>query len=158
MNLIPIPGAAGNKHIHMMFQSWGGFVGDGVMLYNFFKSLSIVDLSLYNSGQICSAAVIAYLGEKRRVASPRSAFMVHKFTSTAQFATAAKLDKMARNLILDDERTESILREHIKMPDELWQSLEYHDVYLTGEEAVKYGIATELGEFAPPLGTQVYKV
>jgi len=142
----------------MMFQSWGGFVGDGVMLYNFFKSLSIVDLSLYNSGQICSAAVIAYLGAKRRVASPRSAFMVHKFTSTAQFATAAKLDKMARNLILDDERTESILREHIKMPDELWQSLEYHDVYLTGEEAVKYGIATELGEFAPPLGTQVYKV
>ena len=34
---------------------------------------------------------------------------------------------------------------------------EHHDVYLTGEEAVKYGIATELGEFAPPLGTQVYK-
>ena len=84
--------------------------------------------------------------------------MIHKSKSTAQFATAAKLDKMARNLILDDERTESILREHIKMPDELWQALEHHDVYLTGEEAVKYGIATELGEFAPPLGKQVYKV
>ena len=51
--------AAGNKHAHIMFQSWGGFVGDGVMLYNFFRSLSALDLSLYNSGQVASAAVIA---------------------------------------------------------------------------------------------------
>ena len=52
--------AAGNKHAHVMFQSWGGFVGDGVMLYNFFRSLTALDISLYNAGQVASAAVIAY--------------------------------------------------------------------------------------------------
>jgi len=40
-----------------------------VTLYNFLGSLSAVDISLYNSGQVASAAVIAYLGAKRRAAS-----------------------------------------------------------------------------------------
>jgi len=44
-------------------------VGDGVMLYNCLGSLSAADISLYNSGQVASAAVIAYLGAKRRAAS-----------------------------------------------------------------------------------------
>jgi len=64
--------AQGNKHVHVMFQSWGGFVGDAVMLYNFFRSLTTLDVSLYDCGQIASAAVIAYLGAKRRVATENS--------------------------------------------------------------------------------------
>jgi ATP-dependent Clp protease protease subunit len=150
--------AAGNKHLHVMFQSWGGFVGDGVMLYNFFKSLSVVDLSLYNSGQVSSAAILAYLGAKRRVASPRSLFMIHKSHNSPQFASATKLERIVRSLVLDDERSETIWREHVNMPDELWTELQYHDLYLTGEEAVKFGLATELGDFAPPAGTNIYRV
>jgi ATP-dependent Clp protease protease subunit len=140
-----------------MFQSWGGFVGDGVMLYNFFRSLTI-DLSLYNSGQVASAAITAYLGAKRRVASPRSIFMIHKSRNSPQNATAAVLDNCAQNLVLDDARSESIWREHIKMPDKLWEAIEHHDLYLTGEEGVKFGLATELGDFTPPPGTLIYKV
>jgi ATP-dependent protease ClpP protease subunit len=87
--------AAGNKHLHVMFQSWGGFVGDGIMLHNFFKSLSIVDLSLYNSGQVASAAVVAYLGAKRRVASKSAIFMLHCSHNSPQFATASKLERLA---------------------------------------------------------------
>lgn len=149
--------AAGNKHLHIMFQSWGGFVGDGVMLYNFFRALPI-DVSLHNSGQVASAAITAYLGAQRRVASRNSIFMIHKSHNSPQFATANKLERLTRNLVLDDQRSESIWREHVNMPEELWEEMEYHDLYLTGEEAVKYGLATDLGEFAPPPGTQVYKV
>jgi ATP-dependent Clp protease, protease subunit len=149
--------AAGNKHVHVMFQSWGGFVGDGVMLYNLFRALTI-DLSLYNAGQVASAAVIAYLGAKRRVATKSSIFMIHRSHSSPQFATAAKLGKLAENLNIDDKRSEDILKAHIKMPDELWKELEHHDLYSTGEEAVKFGIATELGDFTPAPGTQIYKV
>jgi ATP-dependent protease ClpP protease subunit len=150
--------ASGNKHAHVMFQSWGGFVGDGVMLYNFLRSMSALDVSLYNSGQVASAAVIAYLGAKRRVASKSSIFMLHRSHNSPQFATASKMEKMAANLTLDDKRTEDILKAHVKMPDELWKQLENHDVNLTGEDAVKFGVATELRDFAPPAGTQIYKV
>jgi ATP-dependent Clp protease, protease subunit len=149
---------AGHKHAHVMFHSWGGFVGDGVMLYNFFSALSSLELSLYNSGQVSSAAITAYLGAKRRVASPRSLFMLHKSHTSPQFATADKLDRLARNLVLDDERSEDIWRQHLKMPDELWKQLEFHDIYLTAEEAAKYGLATEIGEFSPPPGMQIYRV
>ena len=84
--------------------------------------------------------------------------MIHRSHNSPQFATASKLEKLAENLNIDDKRTEDILKAHIKMPDELWHQLENHDLYLTGEEAVKFGIATELGDFAPPPSTQIYKV
>ena len=53
------------KHVHLLFQSAGGYVGDGVFLYNLFRSIPI-ELTLYNVGQISSAGVVAYLGAKRR--------------------------------------------------------------------------------------------
>jgi ATP-dependent Clp protease, protease subunit len=149
--------ATGNKHAHVMFQSWGGIVGDGVMLYNFFNALTI-DLSLYNSGQVASAAVIAYLGAKRRVASKTSIFMLHRSRNSPQFATASKLKSIVDTLTLDDKRTEDILKKHIKMPERLWRKFKEYDLYITGEEAVEFGIATEVGDFAPPPGTQIWKV
>jgi ATP-dependent protease ClpP protease subunit len=56
------------KHVHLLFQSAGGYVGDGVFLYNLFRSIP-VELTLYNVGQISSAGVVAYLGAKRRKTS-----------------------------------------------------------------------------------------
>jgi ATP-dependent protease ClpP protease subunit len=150
--------AQGNKHVHVMFQSFGGFVGDGVMLYNLFRSITALDISLYNAGQVASAAVVAFLGAKRRVATKNSVLMLHRSHNSPQFATASKLARVVETLNIDDKRTEDIFRAHVKMPDELWTQLENHDLFLTGEDAVKFGIATELGDFAPPMGTQIYKL
>jgi ATP-dependent protease ClpP protease subunit len=148
----------GTKRLHLMFQSWGGFVGDGVMLYNYFRAQSGLEIALYNSGQVASAAVTAYLGAKRRITSKSALFMLHKAQNTQQSAPASRLERVAKNLLLDDARIEAIYRQHIKMPDKLWEEWQYHDVYLTGEEAVDYGIATEIGEFAPPAGFMIYRV
>ena len=140
------------KHVHLLFQSSGGFVGDGICLYNFFRSLPI-DLTIYNAGAVQSIALIAYLGAKKRKTSLRGIFMMHRTTIGAQPATAAKLKGTAKMLTLDDTRTESILREHIKLPETEWAALDNQDVYFSGEEAVKVGIADEIGEFCPPRGT-----
>jgi ATP-dependent protease ClpP protease subunit len=159
VNGITVAMAAGAKRIHMMFQSFGGFVGDGVMLFNFFRSLDgAIELSLYNSGQVSSAAVTAFLGAKHRIASPRSLFMLHRTHNSPQFATASKLEHVSKTLTLDDQRSESIWRERISMPEELWTQLDVRDLFLTGEDAVRYGIATKIGEFAPPAGFQIYKI
>ena len=48
-------------HVHLLFQSNGGTVGDGLCLYNFFRSLPI-SLTFYNTGSVASVAAIAYLG------------------------------------------------------------------------------------------------
>ena len=65
---------------------------------------------------------------------------------------------IAQSLALDDERTDAILRKHLSFPENLWTQLEYHDLYLSAEEAVKYGIAEEVAEFAPPLGMKIFNI
>jgi ATP-dependent protease ClpP protease subunit len=57
--------AQGTKRIHVLFQSWGGFVGDGVFLYNSLKRLG-VEVIFYNAGQVASAATLAFLGAHGR--------------------------------------------------------------------------------------------
>ena len=145
------------KHVHLLFQSAGGYVADGVFLYNLFRSVPI-ELTLYNVGQLSSAAVIAYLGATHRKTAKSATLMVHRSTNSPQCATAAKLSHAAKSLVLDDQRTEAIVRSHVNFPSELWDALTHHDVYVSGDEAVQFGIADEIGEFAPPTGTQVYNV
>lgn len=151
--------ATGNKvkHVHLLFQSAGGYVGDGVFLYNLFRSISI-ELTLYNAGQISSAGVLAYLGAKGRKTSKTATFMLHRSTNSPQFATASKLEHVSKSLVLDDQRSEGIIRQHVNFPPELWNDLKYHDLYLSGEEAVKFGIAEGTEEFAPPLGSHVFNI
>jgi ATP-dependent protease ClpP protease subunit len=145
------------KHVHLLFQSAGGYVGDGVFLYNLFRSVPI-ELTLYNAGQISSAGVVAYLGSRNRKTTKSATFMFHRSTNSPQFATATKLDYIAKSLVLDDARTDAIVREHVKLPDELWKDMIHHDVYLSGEEAVQFGLATAIGDFSPPAGIQVFNL
>ncbi len=49
--------------VHLLFQSAGGMVGDGVFLYNYFRNLPF-DLTIYNMGAVESAAAIAFFGRK----------------------------------------------------------------------------------------------
>ena len=145
------------KHVHLLFQSAGGYVGDGVFLYNLLRSIPI-ETTLYNVGQISSAGVIAYLGATHRKTTANATFMIHRSTNSPQFATATKLGHVSKTLVLDDERTERIVRSHVNLPDELWDAMKHHDVYVSGEESVQFGIADGIAEFSPPLGKQVYNL
>jgi ATP-dependent Clp protease protease subunit len=61
----------GVTELHLLIQSSGGMVGDGISLYNFFRSLPL-DLHVYNTGTVASIAAIAFLGAKRRYTSANS--------------------------------------------------------------------------------------
>jgi ATP-dependent Clp protease, protease subunit len=93
----------GIKELHLLFQSTGGMVGDGIALYNYFKTMPI-NLHLYN-------------GAAHRYASSSSAFMIHRTRTTPQGSqTATQMRAAARSVELDDARTEGILRNHTKTP------------------------------------------
>jgi ATP-dependent Clp protease protease subunit len=152
--------ASANKveHIHLLFQSAGGYVGDGVFLYNLLRS-SGIKITVYNGGQVSSAGVTAYLGGSSRKVSPQGTFMVHRtIWQGSQPTTAKNLAHMEKSAIIDDERTEAILRKHVAFPDETWMTIQFHDVYLTAAEAVQYGIADEIADFSPPSGVQIYNL
>jgi ATP-dependent protease ClpP protease subunit len=67
--------AGGTQHIHLMLHSMGGYVSDGIALYNFFRALP-TELTVYNAGACYSAAVLAYLGANKRRTSASAAFML----------------------------------------------------------------------------------
>jgi ATP-dependent Clp protease protease subunit len=152
--------AMGNKvqHVHMLFQSSGGTVSDGVCLYNYLRALP-VKVSLYNVGMVASIAALAYLGAKTRKTSATATFMLHRTQATPIGATAERLHALGKSVALDDQRTETILREHLKMmPDELWEVHKIADLWLSADEAIRFGLATDIGDFAPPLGSQVFNI
>jgi ATP-dependent Clp protease protease subunit len=145
------------SHIHLLFHSPGGFIGDGVCLYNYFRALTI-DLTLYNAGSVSSVAVLAYLGAKERKTSAHATFMIHRPHLSPQLATADRLQALAQSLTIDDVRTEAILRQHITMTEDRWNAHKIADLWFTADEAVKCGLAQEIGEFAPPPGTQIFAI
>jgi len=64
---------------------------------------------------------------------------------------------IAKNLVLNDERCESILKENVTLlGGQKWSDLNDYDFFFSGKEAVEMGLAHEIGEFAPPARTSVY--
>jgi ATP-dependent Clp protease protease subunit len=154
INGIGVVAGKGTKKLHVLFQSWGGFVGDGVFLYNVLSKFPI-EVVLYNAGQVASAATLAYLGAPSRKTTANAIFMIHKASNTPNSSGAGKLKAVASNLDMDDARIEGILRARLRLPEEIWTQFLYHDVYLSGDDAVKYGMADEIAEFSPPPGVNI---
>jgi len=145
------------QHIHLLLQSMGGSVGDGICLYNFLKTFPI-ELTVYNCGSVASIAVLPYIAASKRKTSAGATFMIHRTTGSAQPTSATRLHSLAETVVLDDKRTEAILRKHIKLSDEEWAALDKQDLWFSAEEAVKAGFADEIGDFSPPKGSAIYAI
>jgi ATP-dependent protease ClpP protease subunit len=145
----------GVETIHLLFQTNGGVVPDGVCLYNLFKSIPL-DIALYNVGSIASIGVIAYLGADHRKSCTNATFMIHKTYFSPIGATANRLLAAADAAFIDDQRIEGILHSHITLPQEKWDIHKLADLWLTANEALTAGLATEIANFDPPSGTQLF--
>jgi ATP-dependent Clp protease, protease subunit len=136
----------------MLFQSGGGNVGDGIYIFNLFRSLPI-SLTLYNIGSIASIAVIAYLGAAKRITTSNATFMVHRIPVGA---TSGKLQSADNTAILDEKRIESILQSKLKLPEDKMKLRSVANLSLSADEAVAAGLATSIGDFIPPKGQLMF--
>src|SRR6478672_8127892 len=145
----------GIETAHVMVQSNGGYVSDGLCLYNFLAN-SPIEFVMYNGGAVASIAVILYLSGTRRYASETARFMVHKSHATASpGARPDALNIIVEGLRADDARTESILRKHIELAPEQLAIHQYSDLHLTARDAKITGMITDIGDFAPPKGAHL---
>jgi ATP-dependent Clp protease, protease subunit len=148
----------GVSTIHLLFQSTGGGVGDGVSLYNFFRGLPF-ELHIYNTGIVQSIAVAAFLGAPHRHSSEHATFLLHNSTFTSPNpTTAANFRKMVQTLDIEDSRIDRLLKAHITMPPKKWRERAVRDLTLTASEAVQYGIAQDIVEFVVPSGSQLFNL
>lgn len=144
------------NHVHLLFQSSGGVIGDGVLLYNYFKAASF-PLTIYNGGSLCSIAAVAFLGARHRKVSAHGTFMMHRTSLGASVAsTAAQIQSRLHSLALDDQRIEAIVRQHVRMEAQHWDDLNRNEVWFSADEAVRIGMADAIGDFAPSAGSSIY--
>ena len=143
---------------HILIQSNGGYVSDGICLYNYLSKLPI-RIVTYNAGAVASIAVILYLAGQQRYASETARFMVHKSHASAPHgARPDALRIIVEGLQADDARTEAILRDHVNLRDEHWNTHAYSDLHLTATEALGVGMIDEVKDFAPPKGQRVTNI
>ena len=149
---------AGIETAHVLVQSNGGYVSDGLCLYNF-MARSPIEFVMYNGGAVASIAVILFLSGGPRYASETARFMVHKSHATASpGARPDALNIIVEGLRADDARTEAILRRHVVLTPEQWATHQYSDLHLTARDARVAGLITDIADFVPPKGAHLRNV
>ena len=149
---------AGVETAHVLLQSNGGYVSDGLCLYNFLSNAPM-KFVMYNGGAVASIAVILFLAGSRRYASETARFMVHKSHATASpGARPDALNIIVEGLRADDARTESILRKHIELTSDQWAIHQYSDLHLTSRDAKTARVITDVADFAPPRGVHIRNI
>ena len=145
--------------VYLCFTSAGGYIGDGIYLYNHIKALPI-PLTIHNTGTVASIATTIFVGAQRRLCSPNGMFMMHPVTvgAKAQSLAIKPLVESLQAAIADEARTESILRAHTSLPDAILGQRRETDVYIAAQDALRYGLVHEVVEFALPPGNQVVQI
>ena len=142
----------GIETAHVLVQSNGGYVSDGLCLYNFLAN-SPIKFVMYNGGAVASIAVILYLSGDERYCSETARFMVHKSHATASPGSRPDaLNIIVEGLRADDARTESILRKCIGLTPEQWAIHQYSDLHLNSRDAKTAGLVNDVRDFRPPKG------
>jgi ATP-dependent Clp protease protease subunit len=148
----------GIETAHVLLQSNGGYVSDGLCLYNFLSNAP-VEFVMYNGGAVASIAVILFLSGSRRYASETARFMIHKSHATASPGSRPDaLNIIVEGLRADDARTEAILRKHIELTPEQWGIHQYGDLHLNGRDAKAAGLVKDVVDFAPPKGASLRNI
>ena len=147
--------ADGVATAHLLLQSHGGFISDGICLYNFLANLPVRFVT-YNAGAVASIAVIVFLAGQERRASSTARFMLHKsHASPPVCAGPEALEIIADGLKADDRRTESILRRFVQLTDAQRAVHAHSDLHLTAEAAMQAGLIDAVADFAPPPGARI---
>lgn len=150
--------AQGVTDAHVLVQSNGGYVSDGICLYNFL-SRSPIKFTMYNGGAVASIAVVVFLAGMRRMASDTARFMIHKSHASAASGTRPDaLQIIVDGLVADDHRTEKILKKHVKLTKQHWKIHVSSDLHLTAAQALEVGIIDQIADFAPPKGSRIVSI
>jgi ATP-dependent protease ClpP protease subunit len=148
----------GFGEVQLCFSSLGGFVADGIYLYNHIRSLPVKIVG-YNVGSVSSIAVAVFLAAEERYCSSHAMFMIHPTVIPSQEGMGAdRLQSALDAALADDTRTENILRERALIPDRLLTERRTRDIHINPEKAAEYGIVHGVREFALPRGQQIVQI
>lgn len=132
------------KPVSLYVNSEGGSIKDGLEIFNAIKARE-ADVTAYITGYALSIASIIPLAAAKVVTPKGSVWMLHK-PWTGQQGNA---DDMRKAAVMLDKHEEAMVAiyaaETGQQPDKIKEDLTA-ETWLTGEEAVAYGLADEMNE------------
>lgn len=143
--------ADGVTELNVHVDSYGGAISAGWAIYNVLKDFP-GRVSTFADGFVASAAVYPFLAGKRRAANPMSAFFLHQAWCCSA-GNAEELRKTADDL----EKQNTIGLEAFAaagMDKEKILALEKDETWLTANEALELGLATEILNRSEDAGTK----
>jgi ATP-dependent Clp protease, protease subunit len=145
--------------VHLCFSSIGGYVGDGIFLYNHLRSLPLA-VTMHNIGTVASVATTLFVAAERRICSPNGIFMIHPVAvgTQMQALSSAPLVTALQAALADEERTDAILRDRTKLPEDVLGARRQSDIYITAKQALEYDLVHEVAEFSLPPGNQIFQI
>ncbi len=129
-----------DKDVHLYVNSPGGEVNSGLAIYDTMQFIR-PDVSTVCTGQAASmgAVILAGGATDKRFALPHSRVMIHQPWGGFQ-GQATDIDIHAREILRMRERLNQILADHTGQQLDSVQADTERDNFMSGEEAVEYGI------------------
>lgn len=133
-----------DKDIHLYINSPGGMVTAGLAIYDTMQFIK-PDVSTMCIGQEASMGALLLAGgaKGKRYCLPHSRVMIHQPLGGFQ-GQASDIDIHAREILKTRERLDEILSTHTGQPLERVKADTDRDNFMSGDEAVDYGIIDEV--------------
>ena len=142
------------KDIHLYINSPGGSVSAGLSIYDTMQFIR-PDVSTICVGQAASMGAVLLAGgsEGKRHCLPHSRVMIHQPIAGFQ-GQASDLEIHAREVLQTRERLNEILSKHTKQPIDRIEKDTDRDNFMSGRDAVDYGLIDGVLEqrLVPPDG------
>ncbi len=135
-----------DKDIHLYINSPGGVVTAGLAIYDTMQFIK-ADVSTMCIGQAASMGALLLAGGAagKRYCLPHSRMMIHQPLGGFQ-GQASDIDIHAKEILNIRERLNAILADHTGQPIERIQKDTDRDNFLSGAEAVEFGLIDEVLE------------
>ena len=129
-----------DKDIHLYINSPGGSVSAGLSMYDTMQFVK-PDVSTICVGQAASMGAVLLAGgaQGKRHCLPHSRVMIHQPIAGFQ-GQASDIDIHAREVLQTRDRLNKILSKHTQQPIERIEADTDRDNFMSGAEAVEYGL------------------
>ena len=131
----------GDDDIHLIINSPGGTVSDGMMIYDAIKHGIHCDVRTVATGMAASMGAFLLAGgaKGKRFALPNAEIMIHQPSGGAQ-GQATEIQIAAENILKTKKKLNQILADNTGKPYEVVAADTERDHWLDAQEALDYGL------------------
>ena len=151
----------GHTHVTLLMASEGGLAQEGFALHAFISALSL-EITVCNLSHVDSIAIAPFLACSRRIAHPRSSFLIHDFYYGQPQPVMAPSQIHDHSLMFATWRGKltSLLKTHSNLTDSRFDELQLFEKpkVLDAASALKEGLVESIEEIHVPFGAEVCNI